>query len=34
MNYFREQTAQGKAVDAQKEGRIVVDGRPDFKEGH
>lgn len=34
MNYFREQAAKGLAVTAEKEGRVVVDGRPDFQAGH
>ena len=34
MSYFRDQMAQGRSVDAVKEGRVVIDGRPDFKMGH
>ena len=34
MNYFRDHMAQGRSVDAVKEGRVIIDGRPNFKEGH
>ena len=34
MDYFREQTAQGKVVDSEKEGRVIVQGNPNFRVSH